>query len=186
MIPRGLLLLAQGKKAGLAEFGADNDAFTASLAPLIAFPLVGAGVSAFGGAWQEALLGFLSRLCAVLILPAIVHEFARRTGREPLWLRTAVALDWSFWMVIPLLFIAAFFGALGVEAGLPMQSAGYGALAFICGYLLWMHWFILRTGLQISRLAAFALMLLITLAITLLTAGPFLVAFAMTGQMAPV
>ena len=186
MIPRGLFLLAQGKQAGLGEFGADTNAFTASLAPLIAFPLVGAGLSAYNGEWQLALVSFLSRLCAVLVLPVIVHEFARRAGREPLWLRTATALDWSFWMVIPLLFIAAFFGALGVEAGLPMQSAGYGALAFICGYLLWMHWFILRAGLQISRLAAFMLMLGISAAILVLTAAPFLVALAVTGQAMPV
>ena len=127
------------------------DGFTASLAPLIAFPLVGAAISALGGQWQLALIGLLSRLCAVLALPLITHEFARRTGRESLWLRTATALDWSFWMLIPLLFLAAFAGAMLVEAGLAMGDAEYAALGIMAGYLLWYHWFIVRTGLGPER-----------------------------------
>ena len=98
MILRGLLLLARGQKSGIKDFGNSADGFTASLAPLIAFPLVGAGISALGGQWQLAAIGLLSRLCAVLALPLITYEFARRTGREALWLRTATALDWSFWL----------------------------------------------------------------------------------------
>ena len=38
MILRGLLMLAKGDKAGLDEFGNSLEAFTASLAPLIASP----------------------------------------------------------------------------------------------------------------------------------------------------
>ena len=57
MILRGLFLMARGAKSGIKEFDNSMDAFTASLAPLIAFPLVGAGVSALGGQWQLALIG---------------------------------------------------------------------------------------------------------------------------------
>ena len=150
MIFRGLFLLARGEKSGIEDFANTMDGFTASLAPLIAFPLVGAGISAFGGQWQLAVMGLLSRLCAVLALPLITHEFARRTGRESLWLRTATALDWSFWMLIPLLFLAAFAGALLVEAGLSMAMAEYIALGLMGAYLLWYHWFIVRTGLGLG------------------------------------
>ena len=82
MIFRGLLLLARGKKSGIKDFANTMDAFTASLAPLIAFPLVGAGISVLGGQRQLAAIGLLSRFCGVLALPVITHEFARRTGRE--------------------------------------------------------------------------------------------------------
>jgi hypothetical protein len=174
MIFRGLLLLARGKKSGIKDFANTMDGFTASLAPLIAFPLVGAGISALGGQWQPAVIGLLSRICAVLALPLITHEFARRTGREALWLRTATALDWSFWMLIPLLFVAAFAGALLVEAGLAMGDAEYVALGFMAGYLLWYHWFIVRTGLALSGLQAALLVALSSIAIGIFTAGPVL------------
>src|ERR1700722_3547352 len=174
MIFRGLLLLARGKKSGIKDFGNTMEGFTASLAPLIAFPLVGAGISALGGQWQPAVIGLLSRLCAVLALPLITHEFARRTGRESLWLRTATALDWSFWMLIPLLFVAAFAGALLVEAGLAMGNAEYVALGFMAGYLLWYHWFIVRTGLALSGLQAALLVALSSIVIGIFTAGPVL------------
>jgi hypothetical protein len=174
MILRGLLLLARGQKSGIKDFGNSADGFTASLAPLIAFPLVGAGISALGGQWQLAAIGLLSRLCAVLALPLITYEFARRTGREALWLRTATALDWSFWLLIPLLFVAAFAGALLVEAGLAMALAEYGALGFMAGYLLWYHWFVVRTGLGLSVLQAVLLVALSSLVVAAFTAGPVL------------
>ncbi len=177
MILRGLLLLARGKETGIKDFANSADGFTASLAPLIAFPLVGAAISAFGGQWQLAAIGLLSRLCAVLVLPLITYEFARRTGREALWLRTATALDWSFWLLIPLLFVAALAGALLVTAGLAMALAEYAALGFMAGYLLWYHWFVVRTGLGLSALQAAFLVALTSIAVGAFTAGPVLLNF---------
>lgn len=182
MILRGLFLMARGAKSGIKEFDNSMDAFTASLAPLIAFPLVGAGVSALGGQWQMAIIGFLSRLCAVLALPLITHEFARRTGREALWLRTATALDWSFWLLVPMLFIAAIAGTILVQLGLAMESAEYVALGLMGGYLLWYHWFIVRTGLVLGRRQAAFLVVITGLTIALFTAGPFLLSYALTGS----
>jgi hypothetical protein len=158
------------------------DGFTASRAPLIAFPLVGAGISAMGGQWQLALIGFLSRLCAVLALPLITHEFARRTGREALWLRTATALDWSFWLLVPMLFIAAVAGAILVQLGLPMANAEYATLGLMGAYLLWYHWFIERTGLVLGRGQAAFLVVITGVTVALFTAGPFLLNYAMTGS----
>ncbi|MDE8347234.1 MAG: hypothetical protein POH28_13835 [Acidocella sp.] len=185
MILRGLWLLARGRDTGLREFADGLDGFTASLAPLIAFPLVGAGVSALGGDWQLAIIAFLSRVSVVLALPLIIHEYARRTGREALWLRTATALDWSFWLLMPLLFIAAFAGAALVEAGVAMQNAEYAALGFIVGYQIWLHWFVVRAGLQMKALAAAALVLVSGAVALLLTAAPFALNYAFTGQMMP-
>jgi hypothetical protein len=172
MILRGLFLLARGKTAGMAEFSPSMDAFTASLAPLIAFPLVGALVSATGGQWEFALVGFLSRLCSVLVLPVMVYEFARHTEREALWLRAATALNWSFWMMLPVLFIAAFLGAILVEAGLAMQEAEYAVLAVAGAYLLWYRWFIVSAGLGLGRWQAAGFVGVSSVAIAVFTAVP--------------
>jgi hypothetical protein len=174
MIVRGLFLLARGKAEGVKEFGASPDNFTASLAPLIAFPLVGAAILAMEGDWKFALVSFFSRMCAVLLLPLMVHEFARRLGREALWWRAATALNWSFWMILPVLFIAAFLGALLVQFGVVMQEAEYFVLGFAGGYLLWYRWVIVKAGLGLSSAQAVAFVALSSVLIGALTVVPVL------------
>ncbi|OYV37947.1 MAG: hypothetical protein B7Z80_11460 [Rhodospirillales bacterium 20-64-7] len=183
MILQGLWLLARGQRAGIKQFGNSYDAFTASLAPLIAFPLVGGVLSVLSGDWQSGIIGFLARFCAVLALPLIVHAFARRTGREALWLRTATALDWSFWLLVPMLFIAAVAGAVLVELGLPMTLAEQAAFALIAAYLLWLHWFIMRCGLELRVAPALLLVALSSFAIGVLTMGPVLIDLATGGHL---
>jgi len=70
--------------------------------------------------------------------------------------------------------VAAFAGALLVEAGLAMALAEYGALGFMAGYLLWYHWFVVRTGLGLSVLQAVLLVALSSLVVAAFTAGPVL------------
>ncbi len=186
MILRGLLLLARGQKSGIVDFRNTMDAFTASLAPLIAFPLVGASLSALGGHWQVALVGFCARLCAVLVLPLLAYEFARLAGRETLWLRTAAALDWSFWMMIPVLFILALISSAMVAMGLPMQMAIYIILGAMGVYLLWYHWVIVRAGLEVSHVQAALFVIVSDFAVGILSLGPALIHFAFYGFAAPI
>jgi len=171
-ITRGILLLARGKAAGLAEFANTSDALTASLAPLIAFPLVGAGMLASSGQPGLAAIAFLSRLCGVLVLPVITQAFARAFKREDLWLATATALNWSFWILIPLLLVAAFLGAALVTAGVSQIRAEEAVIVLLAVYMLWLHWFIVRTGLKLSGLLAALLVFVSNSAICLLTFGP--------------
>jgi hypothetical protein len=175
MILRGLLLLARGRADGIKEFANTQDAFYASLAPLIAFPLVGAGITAANGDAKLAAIAFLARLCAVLALPLITYEFARLSGHGAFWLRTVAALNWSFWLMVPLLMVAAIFGALLVSAGLPMPHAEGAALALMGFYMLWLNWFTLRSGLQMGGAKAALLTLLNVTAIALCSAAPMLV-----------
>jgi hypothetical protein len=174
MILRGMLLLARGRADGIKEFPNTKDAFYASLAPLIAFPLVGAGITAANGDVKLAAVAFLARLCAVLALPLITFEFARLTGHGANWLRTVAALNWSFWLMVPLLMVAALFGALLVSAGLEMTHAESGALALMAVYMFWLNWFTLRKGLQMGGAAAALLVVLNFAAIGLCAAGPLL------------
>ena len=171
-ILRGIFLLARGKQAGIAEFANTGDALSASLAPLIAFPLVGAGIIAFGGQPKLAAIAVLSRVSGVLALPVITHAYAKLMGKENLWLRTATALNWSFWLLIPLLFVTAMIGAGLVTAGLPQIKAEAAIIVLLGAYMLWLHWFIVRSGLSLSVLQAVGLVILSNLAIGLLTFGP--------------
>jgi hypothetical protein len=171
---RGIALLARGNSAGLAAFPASINGLYASLGPLIAFPLVGAGLLAYSGQPALATLAFLSRLSMVLGLSVLIHAFAQFTSREALWLRTAIALNWSFWLVIPLLFAAAVIGAVLVTAGVPEPTAQYAVVGLMALYLLWYNWFIIRAGLQLASLPAFGVMLLTNGVLGLLAAVPML------------
>jgi hypothetical protein len=175
MILRGLFMLARGRVAGVLEFANSDDALFASLAPLIAFPLVGAGLKFLSGQPVAAAAWFLARLCAVLALPVIVREIARATGREAAWLRTATALNWSFWMVLPVLLVAAVIGAVLEAAGLNGTDAEFAALGAMLAWLLWYQWFIIRAGLQLGVWPAAAAICAISLAVAALTDGPWLI-----------
>jgi hypothetical protein len=174
-ILRGILLLARGRAAGILEFGNSSDALTASLAPLIAFPLVGSVMIGLSGQPGLATLAFLSRLCGVLVLPVIMEAYARMTKREAFWLCTATALNWSFWILIPLLLTAAFLGALLVTAGVDEIRAEEIVILLLGAYMLWLHWFIVRVGMRLSGWLAAGLVILTNTAIGLLTFGPDLV-----------
>jgi hypothetical protein len=181
-IPRGILLLGRGRATGMKEFGNSSDALTASLAPLIAFPLVGSVMIGIGGQPGLAAIAFLSRLCGVLVLPVITQAYARLFKRDATWLSTAAALNWSFWILIPLLLAAAFLGALLVTAGVTQPHAETIVILLLAIYMLWLHWFIARTGLQLSGWAAAGLVILSNIAIGILTFGPDLVDFAIRKQ----
>ena len=163
MILSGIAKLARGNAKGADEFSGTPEAFTASLAPLIAFPLVGAIVTGFAGSWKLAVLGLLSRLCAVLVLPVLTYEFSRLFNRQAHWLRTATALNWCFWLVLPAVLVGAMLGSVAVQCGLAMQWVELAVLGVVGFYLLWNRWFVLKSGLQINGWRA-ALILLATLA----------------------
>ncbi len=181
-VVRGVLLLASGRAAGIAHFGNSAESFTASIAPLIAFPLVGTVLNIVNGAPSDAIIGFLSRLCAVLAVAVITYEFARMTGRESLWLRTATVLNWSFWLVIPLLGLAGITGAIMVSAGMALTTAEDILIGLIATYLLWYHWFAVRAGLNLGVFQAIALVILTNAAIALLTSAPTLLAYAFKAE----
>jgi hypothetical protein len=181
MILQGLIKLARGDAKGIEEFSGTPEAFSASLAPLIAFPLVGAFITAISGDWKAALVGLLSRLCAVLALPLVTYEFARLYGKNHLWLRTATALNWCFWLVLPAILVAALLGSVLVQFHLPLARAELTVLGLIGLYLLWNRWFVFKAGLGLNIWRA-GLMLLASLLITgLFAVLPWLAGLPMPG-----
>jgi hypothetical protein len=179
----GIFLLARGQPEGVAAFGKTAKDFNASIAPLIAFPLVGSLLVAIGGQPKLAAIAFVSRLCMVLAVAAITYEFARLTGREMLWLRTAIALNWSFWIIVPLLLAAGLCGMIFVSAGMPLTAAENLLAGVMLAYLLWYHWFTVRSGLQLKILPAIGLVLLTNTVVALLAIGPDLIDLAIAGHL---
>jgi len=179
---KGLLLLARGKAAGIAEFGNSADALAASLAPLLAFLLVGSALAALQGFWHIALLFLLMNLCAVLTVSVATHTGAALAGRESLWLRTATALNWSIWLLIPLGLLAGILTGLLTQAGLPFTPAFDAMLCLIGLYFFWYHWFTVRAGLQTSLPRALLIVLATNLIIGLLSVAPDMLDYAFGGH----
>lgn len=177
-IVRGVLLLARGRAEGLLEFGSTPEAFGASLAPLIAFPLVAAALIAANGQPRLAAIAFLSRLCGVLVLAVITQGFAQLMKREALWLRAVTALNWVFWILVPMAVLAGFVASVLAALGLGELRAEAVGLVLLGAYLLWLHWFVVRNALQLSGWTAAVLVVVTNVAIGLLTLGPDLVGMA--------
>jgi hypothetical protein len=179
----GVMRLARGRADGFSQFGATRESFLASLAPLIAFPLVGCVLMLMGGGGIGAMSDLLATLCALVAPPVLSFEIARLWHRDAAWLRFATAFNWCQW-AIPVLgsFLLLALGML-VAVGLPRNAARGLALVGLVGYGLWLHWFIARHGLGLSRLRAAVLVLGINLATVVIVIGPRFLALA-TGDAA--
>lgn len=184
-LPRGVMLLARGRPEGFAEIGDTAQAFLASLAPLIAFPLVGAGLSLAAGRVTGAISDFLATLC-VLLAPAVIsHRLARRWGREGEWMRFATAFNWCQW-ILPVLGAALLvLVSVLVAAGMPNEAAAGLMLLCLAGYGLWLHWFLARRGLGLPAGRAVLMVIAINFGSALLVLVPALLGSAISGGALP-
>lgn len=177
----GIARLARGKADGLSQFGATRESFLASLAPLVAFPLVGGMLMLLGGGGLDALSDLLMSLTALLAPPVLSFEVARLWGKEAHWLRFATAFNWCQW-AIPVLgsLLLMVLGVL-MMLGLPPQAARLIAVILLAGYALWLHWFIARHGLGLSGVRSAILVLAVNVATVALVVLPRLAAMALEG-----
>ncbi|GAB0116370.1 hypothetical protein [Acidisoma sp. 7E03] len=171
-ILRGVLLLCRGKAAGLAEIGSGPDAFLSSLAPMVAFPLVGCGLMASQGRLVDGATDFLASLVAILAPPVLSHALATRYGHVAGWYRFATAFNWCQW-VLPVLgaILVLVAGAL-VQAGLPLKAAIILLGSVLLAYAFWLHWFLARHALGFGRGRALLFILLVNLGTLALVGGP--------------
>jgi hypothetical protein len=169
---RGIARVARGRPDGLNQFSGTVQGFLVSLAPLLAFPLVGTLLVLGHGGGAPAISDFLATV-AVLLAPAVLSfEFARLWRREAYWLRFATAFNWCQW-VLPVLaaVLVTVLGAL-LHAGLPRPAAPKLLVLCLAGYGLWMHWFLARHGLALSRLRAALLVAGVNLGTAVLVVMP--------------
>ena len=147
----GLLLLAIGRASGFAYFGADKDAYLASLAPLVAFTLVSCGVIALAGQPRRgATLGLIT-LCQVLAPAVIADPLCRRWKREERWPLYANIMNWAPFLFFIALALAVLVVRAAMIAGVPDELASYVGLLGLVGYAVWFQWFVARGALDISR-----------------------------------
>ncbi|MFI4982061.1 MAG: hypothetical protein ACHQIO_17070 [Nevskiales bacterium] len=180
-ILRGVAQLARGRADGIRQFGESREAFLASLAPLVAFPLVGGILMLLSGGGADALSDLLMTVCALLAPPVLSFEAARLWGREAAWLRFATAFNWCQWaipVVGSLLLLAL--GML-TSVGLPRQAAQMLAVVGLASYGLWLHWFLARHGLGLSRTRAALLVFGVNLATVAIVVVPRILALAGEG-----
>ncbi|HTU55249.1 MAG TPA: hypothetical protein VMF62_14890 [Acetobacteraceae bacterium] len=168
----GIALIARGRAEGFAHFGATPQAFLASLAPLIAFPLVGGLLLALNGEAHAGIVSFLETISVLLAQPVISELIAARWGKGDRWLRYATAFNWCQW-IIPVLgsLLIVVIGLL-ITMGMPSGWGLPALLGGLGGYGLWLQWFLARHGLDLTNLRAFVLVVLVNLGTAALVLVP--------------
>jgi hypothetical protein len=148
----GIKRLAGFKADGFGAFTPSSQSLLNSLAPLIAFPLVGGLGQFLEGNVVTALSDLLATVVA-LLTPLVVTEYlASRWGSGSVWLRFAVASNWCQW-VLPFGVMAIVIGfwmlaQLGIELG---SGVAGGAVILLIAYGIALHWFLARWGLGLSK-----------------------------------
>ncbi|GAB0113853.1 hypothetical protein [Acidisoma sp. C75] len=183
-ILRGVILLCRGDARGLSDIGAVPDAFLASLAPLIAFPLVGCGLMVAQGMVREGLTDFLASIIAILAPPLIAYSIARPWGKTAGWLRFATAFNWCQWVLPILGVLLVVIGSLFVQFGLPMKPTVLGLCALLLAYAFWLHWFLARHALGLARGRALLLVVVMNVSTLILVGGPQLAQMLVAGGQA--
>ena len=177
----GMVRMARGKVDGLAQFGNTPQAFLTSLAPLLAFPIVGAVLLLVSDGPIQALTTLFITLVAQLTPPVLSHALARRWDREAHWLRYATAFNWCQW-ALPLAAMALLLVLqLGLRLGLSAETASLLLIFGIAAYGLWLNWLLARHGLELSRGRAAGLVALTNIGTILLVLGPRLLFRAVVG-----
>lgn len=171
---RGIWCLARFRREGFAEFGDTRQAFLSSLAPLIAFPLVGGVLMLLsgGGDGGAVVADMLATLVALLAPAVISAALAERWGRGAQWMRFAVAFNWAQWAVPAVAILLLF--AMGIlrRAGLGEQQAAIGVLFAIAAYGIGLHWFLARHGLGLAPGRTTLLVIAINLGTVVLAMAP--------------
>lgn len=168
----GAAQLAIGRPAGMARFGDSPQAFLASLAPLIAFPLVGAVFLLLKVGAVRAATTFLLTLVAQLAPAVLSHAMAVRWDREAAWLRYATAFNWCQWAIPIAAFVVLLLLQLADGGGLSDEAASDLLLVVLAGYGIFLHWMLARYGLSLRAGRAMLLVLLVNAGTVALVLGP--------------
>jgi hypothetical protein len=168
----GILRIARGRADGINCFSSTAEGFLSSLAPLIAFPLVGAILGAFTEGPRRALTSLAMTLCALLTPAVVSYEVARLWKRADAWLRFATAFNWCEWILPILACLIMVPLSVAISLGMSEDLASKVLLGCLGAYGLWLHWFLARNALTVSRFRAVVLVLLVNLGTLAVVMGP--------------
>lgn len=172
----GILRVARGRADGIGCFGSTSQSFLASLAPLVAFPLVGATLGLFTEGPRRALTGLAMTICALLTPAVLSFELARLWRRDAAWLRFATAFNWCEWTLPVIACLVMVPLSFAISAGLDETAASLLLVGFLGVYGLWLHWFLARKALALSTIRAVVLVLVVNLGTLAAVMGPRLLA----------
>ncbi len=150
----GLSLLGRGKREGLSHFDASPQGFLASLAPWVAFALVDGFITILNGRPAEGVLESEILLCFVLSPPVVSEALSLAWRRDAHWLRYVTASTWCEWLMPFIFAVGWIVASLLVTAGLSSKAAMLVFVAGVVAYWCWLHFFLGRTALDLSRLRA--------------------------------
>ena len=168
----GIARLARGRAEGFGYFSGTTQGFLGSLAPLLAFPVAGTMLMLVGGQGSAAIGDLLATVCAVLAPAVLSHALAHLWGREAPWLRFITAFNWCQWIIPLAAMLVLAFAGIAIRLGLPAHTAAMLAMAMLGAYGLWLHFFLARRGLDISRGRAGVMVLVVNLGTVLLVIVP--------------
>jgi hypothetical protein len=173
----GILRIAYGRADGVGCFGSTPQAFLSSLAPLVAFPLVGSVLAMFTEGPRRALTGLAMTLCALLTPAVISYELARVWQRVDAWVRFATAFNWCEWILPVLACLLMVPLSVAISAGMTETAASLVLVSCLGVYGLWLHWFLARKALGLSAFRAVVLVFLVNLGTAVVVMGPRLLAY---------
>ena len=173
----GIMRVARGRADGIEYFGLDAQAYLSSLAPLIAFSLVGMGIGLLTEGPRRALTGLAMTLCALLAPAVISYELARHWKRTEFWVRFATAFNWCEWILPILFFLVMVPISVAMRIGLDEAVARLLVIGCLGLYGLWIHWFLARKALSLSGVRAFVLVLIVNLGTGTVVLGPSFLAY---------
>ncbi len=157
--------------AGFDAIEASPAGFLASLAPLLAFTLVGAGAELVVMGWRVGLDDGLQMLCVLLGQPVISHLYARLWHREAFWLRYATAMNWCQ-LALPVV-------GLGLLLLITLANGGIGGVdtfaivfALLFSYSVLLNWFLAWRGLALGPWRGLAFLFAVTLTLALVLSVP--------------
>jgi hypothetical protein len=145
-----MTLLASGKSEGLQRFGNSVEHLLAALSPGLAMCLVGILTVPMQ---KDPALGFIRvelSFCTLLALPVFSWFFAKKWGRQELWLRYATAASWCEWITVLVSAVAMTIGSLLFS---PLAETTGFALAIVLSsdlYGIWLGVFVAKVGLRLS------------------------------------
>lgn len=168
----GIWRIARGRADGIGCFSSTAEGFLASLAPLLAFPLVGAVLGAFTEGPRRAVTGLAMTLCALLTPAVVSYEVARLWKRKDAWLRFATAFNWCEWILPVLACLIMVPLSVAISLGLSEGAASATLLGCLGVYGLWLHWFLARNALGLSRFRSGVLVFLVNLGTVVVVMGP--------------
>jgi len=168
----GILRVARGRADGIGCFGGTGQSFLASLAPLIAFPLVGASMAFFTEGPRRALTSLAMTICALLTPAVLSFELARFWKRADAWPRFATAFNWCEWTLPVIACLVMVPLSIGISAGLSETAAGLLLVGCLGLYGFWLHWFLARKALSLSGFRAIILVLVVNVGTVLAVLGP--------------